>query len=132
MVEDLALASLGLANEALVENVEDILADLLKLKLDLLTVLADDANVLLGALGLLLLLDAGDDAPGGTSGSDDVLVGDGKEVALVNCELAADLFCVLVCWRPSIHTAGVLCSRAPMDECLRVCTFATSYSDVSC
>lgn len=132
MVEDLALASLGLGNEALVENVEDILADLLKLKLDLLTVLADDANVLLGALGLLLLLDAGDDAPGGTSGSDDVLVGDGKEVALVNCELAADLFCVLVCWRPSIHTAGVLCSRAPMDECLRVCTFATSCSDVSC
>ena len=132
MVEDLALASLGLGNEALVENVEDILADLLKLKLDLLTVLADDANVLLGALGLLLLLDAGDDAPGGTSGSDDVLVGDGKEVALVNCELAADLFCVLVCWRPSIHTAGVLCSRALMDECLRVCTFATSYSDVSC
>ena len=94
MVEDLALASLGLGNEALVENVEDILADLLKLKLDLLTVLADDANVLLGALGLLLLLDAGDDAPGSTSGSDDVLVGDGKEVALVNCELAADLFCV--------------------------------------
>ena len=132
MVEDLALASLGLGDEALVKNVEDILADLLKLKLDLLAVLADDANVLLGALGLLLLLDAGDDAPGSTSGSDDVLVGDGKEVALVNCELAADLFCVLVCWRPSIHTAGVLCSRAPMDECLRVCTFATSYSDVSC
>ena len=94
MVEDLALASLGLGDEALVKNVEDILADLLKLKLDLLAVLADDANVLLGALGLLLLLDAGDDAPGGTSGSDDVLVGDGKEVALVNCELAADLFCV--------------------------------------
>ena len=97
----------------------------------LLRLLADRLE-LLGALGLLLLLDAGDDAPGGTSGSDDVLVGDGKEVALVNCELAADLFCVLVCWRPSIHTAGVLCSRAPMDECLRVCTFATSYSDVSC
>jgi hypothetical protein len=94
VVEDLALAGLGLGDEALVKNVEDILADLLKLKLDLLTVLADDANVLLGALGLLLLLDAGDDAPGGTSGSDDVLVGDGKEVALVNCELAADLFCV--------------------------------------
>ena len=91
VVEHLALTSLGLGNEALVENVEDILADLLKLKLDLLTVLADDANVLLGALGLLLLLDAGDDAPGSTSGSDDVLVGDGKEVALVNCELATDL-----------------------------------------
>ena len=132
MVEDLGLAALGRGDEVLLEDLKDVLADLAELGLDLLTVLADDANVLLGALGLLLLLDAGDDAPGGTSGSDDVLVGDGKEVALVNCELAADLFCVLVCWRPSIHTAGVLCSRAPMDECLRVCTFATSYSDVSC
>lgn len=91
MVEDLALASLGLGDEALVEDVEDILADLLELELDLLAVLADDADVLVGALGLLLLLDAGDDAPGGTAGADDVLVGDGKEVALVNCELAADL-----------------------------------------
>jgi hypothetical protein len=114
VVEDLALAGLGLGDKALVENVEDILADLLKLELDLLAVLADDANVLLGALGLLLLLDAGDDAPGGTAGSDDVLVGDGKEVALVNCELAADLFVVLVCWESRIYTAGVLCSRAPV------------------
>jgi hypothetical protein len=47
--------------------------------------------VLVGALGLLLLLDAGDDAPRGTAGADDVLVGDGKKVALVNCELAANL-----------------------------------------
>lgn len=91
MVKDLALASLSLGDEALIENVEDILADLLELKLDLLAVLADDANVLVGTLGLLLLLDAGNDAPGGTAGADDVLVGHGKEVALVDCELAADL-----------------------------------------
>jgi len=92
VVEDLTLAGLGLGDKALVKNVEDILADLLELKLDLLAVLADDANVLLGALGLLLLLDAGDDAPGSAAGSYDVLVGDGKEVALVDCELAANLF----------------------------------------
>lgn len=91
MVEDLALASLGLGDEALVKDGEDILADLLELKLDLLAVLADDTDVLVGALGLLLLLDAGDDAPGSTAGADDVLVGDGKEVALVDCELATDL-----------------------------------------
>ena len=91
MVEDLALASLGLGDEALVEDGEDILADLLELKLDLLAVLADDTDVLVGALGLLLLLDAGDDAPGSTAGADDVLVGHGKEVALVDCELATDL-----------------------------------------
>lgn len=91
MVEDLALASLGLGDEALVENAKDILADLLELELDLLAVLADDTDVLVGALGLLLLLDAGDDAPGSTAGADDVLVGDGKKVALVDCELATDL-----------------------------------------
>ena len=91
MVEDLALASLGLGDKALVKDTEDILADLLELELDLLAVLADDTDVLVGALGLLLLLDAGDDAPGSTAGADDVLVGNGKEVALVDCELATDL-----------------------------------------
>jgi hypothetical protein len=91
VVKDLALTSLGLGDEALVKDVENILADLLELELDLLAVLADDTNVLVGALSLLLLLDAGDDAPRGTAGADDVLVGDGKKVALVNCELAANL-----------------------------------------
>jgi hypothetical protein len=91
VVEDLGLARLGLGDEGLVEDIEDILAGLLELGLDLLAVVADGANVLLGALGLLLLLDRGDDAPRGTSCSDDVLVGDGKEVALVNGELTADL-----------------------------------------
>ena len=89
VVEDLGLARLGLRDEGVVEDVEDILADLLKLGLDLLAVVADGADVLLRALGLLLLLDRGDDAPRGTSCSDDVLVGDGKEVALVNGELVA-------------------------------------------
>jgi hypothetical protein len=91
VVEDLALAGLGLGDEALVEDGENILADLLELKLDLLAVLADDTDVLVGALSLLLLLDAGDDAPRSTAGADDVLVGNGKEVTLVDCELAADL-----------------------------------------
>jgi hypothetical protein len=91
VVEDLGLARLGLGNEGLVKDIQDILADLLKLGLDLLAVVADGANVLLRALGLLLLLDRGDDAPRGTSCADDVLVGDGQEVALVNGELTADL-----------------------------------------
>ena len=91
MVEDLALASLGLGDKALVKDGEDILADLLELKLDLLAVLADDTDVLVGALGLLLLLSPRDDAPGSKTGAADVVVGDGKEVALVDCELATDL-----------------------------------------
>jgi hypothetical protein len=91
VVENLGLARLGLGDEGLIEDVQDILANLLKLGLDLLAVVADGANVLLRALGLLLLLDRGDDAPRGTSCADNVLVGDGQEVALVNGELTADL-----------------------------------------
>lgn len=91
VVEDLGLASLSLGDQGLVQNVQHILADLLQLGLDLLTVVADDADVLLGALGLLLLLDGGDDTPRGTAGTDDVLVRDGQQVALVDGELAANL-----------------------------------------
>jgi hypothetical protein len=94
VVEDLGLAGLGLGDERVVEDVEDILADLLKLGLDLLAVVADGADVLLRALGLLLLLDRGDDAPRRASGTDNVLVGDGQKVALVNGELTGDLPCV--------------------------------------
>ena len=94
MVEDLALARLGLGDQGVVKDVEDILADLLELGLDLLAVVADDGNVLVGTLLLLLLLDRGDDAPRGTSGADDVLVGDGKEVTLVDGEFTTDLFVV--------------------------------------
>lgn len=57
VVEDLALAGLGLGDQGVVKDVEDILADLLELELNLLAVLADDADVLVRALLLLLLLD---------------------------------------------------------------------------
>ena len=50
VVEDLRLAGLGLGNEGLVKNVQDILADLLQLSLNLLTVIVDDCDVLLRAL----------------------------------------------------------------------------------
>lgn len=91
MVEDLGLARGSVGDEGVVQNVEDVLADLLELQLDLGTVLLDGANVLVGTLGLLLLLDGGDDAPGGTAGTDNVLVGDAQQVALVNSELTAQL-----------------------------------------
>lgn len=91
MVKDLGLASLGLGNEGLVEDVENVLADLFKLGLDLLAVLADDLDVLVRALLLFLLLNRGDDAPRRTPGADDVLVGDRKQVALVDGEFTTDL-----------------------------------------
>lgn len=91
MVEDLGLAGSSVGDEGLVKDVKDILADPLELLLDLGAVLLDGADVLLGALGLLLLLDGGDDAPRGTASTDDVLVGNGEQVALVNSELTAKL-----------------------------------------
>lgn len=91
MVEHLALTSLGLGDEGFVEDVEDILAHILQLGLDLLAVVTDDANMLIRALGLLFLLDAGDDAPGSTARANHVLVGNREEVALIDRKLAADL-----------------------------------------
>ena len=91
VVEDFGLPRLRLGNEGLVKDVKNILADPLKLKLDLLTVVADDADVLIRALLLLLLLDRGDDAPRGTTGTDDVLVRDREEIAFVHSKFAGDL-----------------------------------------
>lgn len=91
MVEDLGLAGGGIGNESIVEDVEDVLADPLELLLDLDAVVLDGGDVLVGALGLFLLLDRGDDAPGGTAGTDNVLVGNAEQVALVDSELTAEL-----------------------------------------
>ena len=91
VVKDLGFAGLGFGDQGLVKNVKDILADLLQFALDLLTIFADCWNMFVRALGFLLLLDGRDYAPGGTSSSDDVLVGHGKEIALVDREFTAKL-----------------------------------------
>lgn len=80
VVENLGLSRLGLWNQGLVEDIKNVLADLLELGLNLLAVIADGRDVLLSSLGLLLLLDGGDDAPGSAAGSDNVLVCDREEV----------------------------------------------------
>ena len=103
VVEDLGLSRLGLRNEDFIENLEDILADALELRLDLLAVVADGADVLVGALGLLLLLDRRDYAPGSTAGTHDVLVGDREEVTLVYRQLTGDLGCGLDNRRRTAH-----------------------------
>ncbi len=91
VVENLGLARFGLWNQGLVKDIKNILADLLELGLDLLAVVTDGRDVLLGSLGLLLLFDGGDDAPGGTASANDVLVGNGKKVTLIDGELATKL-----------------------------------------
>lgn len=63
VVEDLRLARDGVRNKRVLEDVENILAHLLELKLNIGTVLADGFDVLVRALLLLLLLNRGDDSP---------------------------------------------------------------------
>jgi hypothetical protein len=87
VVEDLGLAGLRRGDEVLVQDLEDVLADLGELGLDLLAVLLDEGDLRLVALGLLLLLDGGDDPPGGAAGTDDVLVCDGQQIPLLDGEL---------------------------------------------
>ena len=49
--------------KVLVEDLEDVVADLTELALDLLTVLLDLGDLARVALGLFFLLDGADDAP---------------------------------------------------------------------
>ncbi len=91
MIEDLGLARLGLGDERLVQDVEDILADFLEFGLNLLAIVADSANMLVRALGFFLLLDRRDYAPRSTSGSNNVLVGDREKVPFVHSELSTEL-----------------------------------------
>ena len=57
----------------LVQDVKNVLADVLELLLDLVPVGPDHAELVLAALVLLLLLDAGDDPPARPPRPDHVL-----------------------------------------------------------
>jgi hypothetical protein len=120
VVEDLGLAGLGVGDEALVEDIKDVLADLLELELNLGAVLADGGDVLVGALALLLLLDGGDDAPRGTASADDVLVGNGQEVALVDGKLTAKLGDLLHVADHLIVTLGLLAEASQEGLAVKV------------
>lgn len=87
MVEDLGLARSGRRDKVLVKNIKNVLADLGKLSLNLLPVGLDHGDLSLVTLGLLLLFDGGDDSPGSSAGTDNVLVGDGEEITLLDGEL---------------------------------------------
>ena len=76
VVEDLGLSGLGGWDQVLVKDIKDVLADLGELGLDLLAVLLDQGNLAGVALGLLLLLDRGNDSPGSAAGTNNVLVSD--------------------------------------------------------
>ena len=87
MVEHLGFTRGGRWDKVLLKDLEDVLADLGKLGLDLLTVVSDHLDLGVVSLALLLLLDGGDDSPRGSSGTDDVLLRNGEEVSLLNGKL---------------------------------------------
>jgi len=91
VVEDLGLAGGGAGDEVLVEEAEDVSTDVGELSLDLAAVLADSLAVGIVAALLLLLLNAAHNAPGGTTGTDNVLVGNAEKVALLNGKLGVEL-----------------------------------------
>lgn len=92
MVEHLGLSGFRLGNQGLIKDIKDITTNLLQLRFNLLTVFTDLSNVLVGALSLLLLLDARDNSPRCTSGTNNILVSNGQEIALVNGKFTAKLW----------------------------------------
>ena len=104
VVEDLGLARLGRGDEVLVEDLEDVLADIGQLVLDLLAVVLDQGDLAGVALGLLLLLDGSNDSPRGTAGADNVLVSHREQIALLDRQ-------VLVLGGDDLHVLDHLCGR---------------------
>lgn len=113
VVEDLGLARLGRGNEVRVQNAENVLADLGELALNLLAVLLDEANLGGVALGLLLLLNRGDDSPRRTAGANDVLVGNRQKVPLLDGKIA-------VLGGDNLHVLDHLCVRVEASASIRL------------
>jgi hypothetical protein len=89
-VEDLGLSSGGALDELVIEEPDDVIAEVVELILDLLLVGLEEGEVL-GVLGLFLLLDRAECAPGSPSRPDGVLVGHRQEVALLHTELLVEV-----------------------------------------
>ena len=66
-VEDLGVAGGGREDESSVEELEDSIANVGKIGLDLGFLVVDHGDVVLVAVALLLLLDGGDDGPRGSA-----------------------------------------------------------------
>ena len=79
-VKDALLTQFCGRDQLVVEQVEQVLACICKLELDLLVLAADEHLLMLGhmAIGGLLLLDASDSAPAGAQHAHDMLICDGQ------------------------------------------------------
>ena len=95
MVENFGFTGLGARDKASIQNVEDIIANTFELLFNLLAIVTDGSDVLIGALGFLLLLNRRDDAPGSTARANHVLVGNGKKVTLIDGKFTTNLVTLL-------------------------------------
>mmetsp|Transcript_58860 Transcript_58860/g.127770 ORF Transcript_58860/g.127770 Transcript_58860/m.127770 type:complete len:252 (-) Transcript_58860:13-768(-) len=83
VVEDLSFLGVRVGDKLVLDNLKNIRADIYKLVFDLRLVVTDEAE----ALDLSFLLDGGDYSPRRTAGADNVLVGNGKKVSLLDGKL---------------------------------------------
>ena len=103
MIKYFRLAALGRLDQVVIKHLKDVFADLRKLGLDLLAVLLDQTHLALVALRFFFLLDRGNDSPRCTSCSDNILVGNGKQVSFFDRKL-------LICGCDVLHVLHHLCS----------------------
>jgi hypothetical protein len=83
VVEDLGLLGSGVGDQRLLDDSENVIADLNKFSLNLGLVVLDDGHL----VGVSLLFDGSHDSPRSTAGPDHVLVGDREQVALLDGQL---------------------------------------------
>ena len=74
-------------NESGIKEFENSIADIREFALDFGSVVTDHRDMVIITSALLLLLDGGNNTPRGPTSADDVLVGDGEEVSLLDGEL---------------------------------------------
>ena len=84
VVKDLRFTRLGFGDQRILKDVENILAHFLQLRLNLLAVVADGANMFIDSPGLLLLFDGRNYAPRSTTCANHVLVSYRQKVPLID------------------------------------------------
>lgn len=86
-VKNLGISGSGGGNESGIEKLEDSIANIGEFGLNFGSIVTDHRDMVVVASALLLLFDGGNDTPGSPASADDVLVGDRKEVSLLDGEL---------------------------------------------
>lgn len=85
-VKHLGISGCGGGNESRIKKFEDSITNIRELSFNFGSVVTDHRDMVIVASAFLLLFDGGNDTPGSPTSADDVLVGDGKEISLLDGE----------------------------------------------